>query len=134
MKCLKELAEIPENKRSKDVRKIIDEGTEYLLRHYIFKKSHDTSSVAKESWLKFGFPLMWNTDTLEMFGILTGLGVCERRMEEARDLVLSKQNPQGRWFLDSTFNGRFLFNIEKKGKPSKWITLLALKTLKEYCS
>ena len=29
-------------------------------------------------------------------------------------------------------NGRFQVNIERKGKPSKWITLNALEVLKGY--
>jgi hypothetical protein len=55
-------------------------------------------------------------------------------MREAVDLVVSKQDDQGRWKLERTFNGRFQVNIEQKGKPSKWITLNALKALKWFYS
>jgi len=51
-------------------------------------------------------------------------------MQDAVDLVVSKQNEHGRWVLESTFNGRFQVNIEQKGKPSKWITLNALRAPK----
>jgi hypothetical protein len=34
--------------------------------------------------------------------------------------------------LESTFNGRFQVNIEKKDKPSKWITYRALRVLKRF--
>ena len=34
--------------------------------------------------------------------------------------------------LESTFNGCFQVNIERKGKPSKWITLNALRVLKRF--
>lgn len=36
------------------------------------------------------------------------------------------------WTLEDTYNGRFQVNIEQKGKPSKWITLNALRVLKRY--
>jgi hypothetical protein len=77
---------------------------------------------------------MWQTDVLEILGILTKLGCKDKRMQEAVDLVVSKQDAQGRWKLENTFNGRFQIDIEKKGKPSKWITLNALKALKRFCS
>lgn len=53
-------------------------------------------------------------------------------MQEAVDLIVSKQDDQGRWKLESTFNGRFQVNIEQKNKPSKWLTLNALRALKKF--
>jgi len=73
---------------------------------------------------------MWHTDVLEILGILTRLGYKDERMKEAIDLVVSKQDEQGRWILENTYSGRFLVNIERKGKRSKWITLNALRVLK----
>lgn len=130
VKALKALAEIPINKRSVDVKNTIEKGAEYMLKHHIHKKSHDLSQVSKPKWLQFGFPLMWNTDVLEILGILTRLGYKDERMKEAIDLVVSKQDEQGRWILENTYNGRFLVNIERKGKWSKWVTLNALRVLK----
>jgi len=134
VKALKALAEIPVNQRNKEVKNTIEEGVEYLLKHHIYKKSHDLSRVSKPGWLRLGFPLMYQTDVLEILGILTRLGYHDERMQEAIDLLISKQDNQGRWKLESTFNGRFQTNIEQKGKPSKWITLNALKVLKNFYS
>jgi len=71
---------------------------------------------------------------LEILGILTKLGYHDQRMQEAIDLLISRQDDQGRWILESTFNGRFQVNIETKEKPSKWITLNALRVLRAYTS
>jgi hypothetical protein len=133
-KALKALAAIPAHKWSDDVKSAIDAGAEYWLIHHIYKRSHDLSRVSKPSWLKFSFPLMYQTDALEILDILTTLGYRDERMQEAVDLVISKQDAQGRWSLERTFNGRFQTNIEQKGKPSKWITLKALKVLKRFYS
>jgi len=132
VKALKALAEIPVEKRSEDARSTIKKGAEHMLKHRIHKRSHNLTRVSKPEWLKFGFPLMWNTDALEILGILTKLGYRDKRMEEAVDLVISKQDNQGRWKLETTFNGRFQVNIEKKGEPSKWVTLNALRVLKRF--
>jgi hypothetical protein len=132
VKALKALAEIPAEKRSSKVKNTIDEGVEYLLRHHIYKRSHDLQRVSKPKWLRFGFPLMYQTDVLEILGILTSLDYKEKRLQEAVDLVVSKQDEQGRWVLESTFNGRFQTNVEQQGRPSKWITLRALTILKKF--
>ena len=133
-KALKALAAIPVDKRSENVKHTIESGAEYFLIHHIHKRSHDLQRVSKPGWLKFGFPIMYQTDALELLDILTMLGYRDDRMQEAIDLVLSKQDGSGRWNLENTFNGRFQANIEQKGKPSKWITLKALTVLKRYCS
>ncbi len=134
VKALKALAAIPANKRSDAVKNTIDMAVEYLLIHHIHKRSHDLNRVSKLGWLKFGFPLMYQTDILEILGILTALSYKDERMQEAVDLVLSKQDIEGRWILENTFNGRFQTSIEQKGKPSKWITLNALCVLKRFYS
>jgi len=132
VKALKALAEIPVDKRSKNVVKTIERGVEHMLKHHVHKRSHDLSRVSKPGWLRFGFPLMYQTDVLEILGILTKLGYRDERMQEAVDLVVSKQDSQGRWKMENTFNDHFHVDIEQKGKPSKWITLNALKVLKGY--
>lgn len=132
VKALKALAEIPADERSEGVKSTIEAGVEYILAHHVYKRSHDLNRVSKPSWLQFGFPLMWQTDALEILGILTRLGYKDPRMQEAIDLVISKQNDEGKWRLESTFNGRFQVNIEQKNKPSKWVTLNVLKALKRF--
>jgi len=48
-------------------------------------------------------------------------------------LLLSKQDAQGRWKMEYTYKGKTWVDIEKRGKPSKWITLRALRVLKGIC-
>ncbi len=132
VKALKASAAIPPNRRSGRVKDTIERGAEYMLIHHIHKRSHNLNRVSKPSWLQFGFPLMYQTDALEILDILTKLGYRDERMQEAVDLVLSKQDDHGRWRLERTFNGRFQTNIEQKGEPSKWITLNALRVLKKF--
>jgi hypothetical protein len=131
-KALKALAAIPVDKRSESVKDTIERGAEYMLIHHIHKRSHNLTRVSKPSWLQFGFILMYQRDVLEVLGILTKIGYRDERIQEAVDLVISKQDDHGRWRLERTFNGRFQTNIEQKGKPSKWITLNALKALKNF--
>ena len=132
IKTLKALVEIPEKKRSRAVKQTLEKGAEYFLLHHVFRSSHNLNRIPKPGWLKFGFPLMYQTDVLEILGILTRLGYRDKRMQEAIDLVVSKQNIKGQWMLENTYNGRYHINIEQKGKESKWITLHALRVLKNF--
>lgn len=43
---------------------------------------------------------------------------------------LSKQDGQGRWAMESSLNGRMLVDMERRGQPSKGLTLKDLRVLK----
>ena len=130
VKSLKAMAEIPDNKRTPAVKETIANGAEYLLKHHLYKSSHDPSVIAKRFWVNFGFPTLWKIDALEMLAVLVKLGYRDHRLQDAIELVISKQDEQGRWTMEKSWNPRLLFSLEKDNKPSKWITLQALRILK----
>jgi hypothetical protein len=133
VKALKALAEVPPERRTPAMQATIDAGAEYLLRHHIFRRSHDLAKVSKPGWKRFGFPLMYQTDVLEILWILGRLDPAylrDERAREALDLVAAKADAQGRWKLEQTFNDRFVVPIETKGEPSRWVTLRALEVLR----
>ncbi len=51
-------------------------------------------------------------------------------MQPSIDLVLDAQQRDGAWLLKDTFNGKMIVDIEEKHRPSKWITLRAMRILK----
>ncbi len=129
VKSLKALSAILKEQRNKAVKEKITILSEYILIHHIYKKSHDLKSISKPGWVKLGFPLMYQTDILEILGILADLDYHDPRMEDAIEKLKTKQNKDGRWNLENTFNGKMIKNVETKGKSSKWITLKALNVL-----
>ena len=55
------------------------------------------------------------------------------RMDEAIDLLRSKQQPDGTWLLENTHPGKVHFALEDgDGRPSRWNTLRALRVLSWY--
>jgi len=53
------------------------------------------------------------------------------RLREAIDHVRSRRLPDGRWPLDRRLPGRVWFDLDDgPGRPSRWITLRALRVLK----
>ena len=78
IKALKALAEIPPERRTPAMHAIISAGAEFFLRHRVHRRSHDLSRDAKPGWRRFGFPLMYQTDALEILLVLTRLGLPRR--------------------------------------------------------
>ncbi|MEQ8202074.1 MAG: hypothetical protein ABRQ24_11715 [Syntrophomonadaceae bacterium] len=69
-------------------------------------------------------------EALDLLGIFADLGKRDARLEEAVAIVREKQRTDGKWKLENSFNGKMLVTIEKKGRPSEWITYKAQKVLK----
>ena len=133
VKALKGLSAVPQEKRTNDVTNTINKAVEFLLIHHVYKSSHDLSKISKPGWLKFGFPLMYQTDALEILDILTELNIKDSRMEEAISLVTAKQDDMGRWKTGSSYSSeRLIVPIGRKDEQSKWITLRAMRVLKRY--
>lgn len=129
VKTLKAFSAIPAKQRSKKVNQKIEKLAEFMLIHHLYKRSHDLEKKAKPGWTRFGFPLMYQTDLLEILEIFTALGIRDERMAEAYQVVINKQQPNGTWKLENTFNGKLIGDIERKNEDSKWITAKALKVL-----
>ncbi|MFW9769357.1 MAG: nitrogen fixation protein NifH [Candidatus Thorarchaeota archaeon] len=136
VKLLRGLAQIPKEQRSADLDRIIKHETEVILENEIYRylKNPDGSRKEKAGWKRFGFPLFYQSDVLEVLDVLTQLGVKDDRMQEAIDLVLKNQGKDGKWLLKNTYNGKMFCVIDDKNKPSKWITLRALRVLRRYFS
>ncbi|MPM75848.1 hypothetical protein SDC9_122842 [bioreactor metagenome] len=138
VKVLKALSAIPEERRIQAVRDTIEKAVEFMLIHHIYKRSHNLNQTSKPGWLKFGFPLMYQTDVLEILAILSELGVQDSRMNEALDLMVSKQDDVGRWKIENTYSSdKLLIPHGIKNEQSKWLTLRAIRILKRnnvYCS
>ena len=132
-KVLKAFSTISAPKRSPKMNQIIEFEVEKILENKVYRylRNPDGSRKDKAGWKRFGFPLFYQADLLEVLDTLTRLGVRDERMRDAIEEVLNAQQPDGRWLLKNTYNGKMWTNIEEKHKPSKWITLRAMRVLKK---
>ncbi len=133
-KVLKCFSVFPKQYRSRIINTIIDQVVEIILENQIYKylRNPDGTRKEKAGWKRFGFPLFYNSDVLEILDTLARLKIRDARTQDALNLVLETQQPDGKWLLKHSFNGKFWHDIEKKGQPSKWITLRALCVLRFY--
>jgi hypothetical protein len=105
-----------------DVSKALIKTSEALLGH-----SFDFAGE-EARWLKFGFPWYMQSDLLDALEALIVCGYAKDiRVRALARHLLVKQQGDGRWLLEG---GSAAMRFEAKGKPSKWITLKALRVIK----
>lgn len=89
--------------------------------------------LPKPGWLRFGFPSSYNPDLLEAMLALVEHGApAHASYEDALRVIESKRGPDGRWRMERSLNGKMLADVERKGAPSKWVTLRALTVLRHF--
>jgi hypothetical protein len=128
-------SEVEKGNLTRPMKETIKKGAEFLLMHKLFKADHHGYKVINKSWLTLGFPWFYGYNILRGLDVLTKLGYVEdERLNDAVQVILNKRQNSGAWILESAPIGRMQTNIEEKGKPSKWITLIALRVLKRLSS
>jgi hypothetical protein len=105
-------------------------GEEYLLERKLLRRK-STGEVVNPSWLQFSFPTRWRYDVLRALEYFRTVGyVPDSRMDEAINLVRSKQQPDGTWLLENRHPGKVHFELEDGDcRPSRWNTLRARRVL-----
>jgi hypothetical protein len=132
IKALVSLSKVPPAQRTPVMDRAIEMGVEFLLSRDPATADYPMGYATKpnRSWFKLGYPIGYVTDVLQNLEVLTALGYgADPRLANGLELLLSKQDEQGRWLLEYTYNGKTWVDVEEKGKPSKWVTLRALRVL-----
>ncbi|MEW6034497.1 MAG: nitrogen fixation protein NifH [Chloroflexota bacterium] len=133
VKAMLALSKVPPALRTPLIRAAIDQGVEFLLGRDPAVADYPMGYAGKpsSSWFRFGYPIGYVTDVLQNLEVLAALGRArDSRLARALELVESKQDGQGRWRMEYSYNGKTWADIERKGQPSKWVTLRALRVLK----
>jgi len=114
-------------------------GQDYLLERRLFHRRSTGEAIERDrkgggAWTRFAFPTWWHYDVLRGLEYVRRTGVTpDERVSEAIDLVESKRGKDGRWQLDVRYPGNMPIEMdESEGKPSRWITLRALRVLDWY--
>jgi hypothetical protein len=119
--ALNGLAVLPINMHSEQSQRVITQLADVLLEaKYDFEGEH-------KRWLTFGVPHGW--DLLSALKALAAHGYAQDpRFVPLLKLILALQDEQGKWLCGSVSR---TWPIEKRNRPSKWITLDALRLLKQ---
>ncbi len=116
-------------------------GQEYLLERRLCRRASTGEVIARDrkggaAWTRFAFPTWWHYDVLRGLDYLRRAGVApDARVAEAIDLVASKRDAAGRWPLETQYPGTMPVAVDAgEGRPSRWITLRALRVLNWYAA
>jgi hypothetical protein len=122
---------VSREERTDDVTEAIRVASDFLLSRNLVVADYPCDVRVSSNWHKFGFPMSYVSNVLEALQALAEAGRgADPRLTDALKLLLSKQDEWGRWKMEYSLNGKMWVDIEKKGRPSKWVTLHALQTLK----
>jgi len=128
--ALEACAKVPAEKCNKEIQTAIKRGAEFMLMHRLYRADHHDWQIIKPHFVRLRFPWFYGYDFLRGLWVLSKLGYAsDPRTKDAIQLLLEKRLPDGSWPLEKTLSGRMLTNFGAKGKPNKWITLLALEVL-----
>jgi hypothetical protein len=125
---------LPAQRRTPLIKRAIKQGAEYLLSIDPATAQYPTRTGSKPSreWWKFGFPVFYVTDLLQLVEALVGLGYGnDSRLANAIDIICQKQDEQGRWVLEHDYIGKTWVDFGEKKQPNPWITLCAMRVLKK---
>jgi len=138
---LSAFAVYPRQKWTRGMKDAVEKGAEFFLQRDLHRQGN-----RYEPWYRFHYPVHYYYDLLVGLDFMTALGYSEdKRLGFAISALRKKMRPDGRWNLDSVHpdpespqakwdlehpkQATTPFALEKAGKPSKMITLSALKVL-----
>jgi hypothetical protein len=118
-------------------------GQDYLLERRLYRRRSTGAVIDYDrkdgpgagrghpAWTRFAFPTWWRYDALRGLDYLRRAGVApDERLDEAIDLVVSKRDDDGCWPLEIRYPGEMPVETnDGEGRPSRWITLRALRVL-----
>jgi hypothetical protein len=131
-------ASLPKSKRSSKMEEAISRGAEFYLQRRLI---HEGPRYAP--WFRLHYPNHYYYDILVGLDVLTQLGFAgDRRLQPALELLAKKRLRDGSWRMDRLHpdvsgpkaaqyrKGVTPLRIEEPGRPSRWITLKALRVRK----
>jgi hypothetical protein len=133
-KVMLAFAGLPDARHTPLIKRAIQEGVDFLFSVDPATAAYPTGMSEKPSgnWWKFGFPLFYVTDLLQIVEVLAGLGYGnDPRLANALSLIHQKQDSEGRWTQEYDYNGKTWVNFGPKKQPNPWVTLRALRVLKQ---
>lgn len=115
------------------IQQAIQQGIDFIFSVDPATAAYPTGYSDKPSrnWWKFGFPVFYITDLLQLVEAVVRLGYGQDpRLEHAIRAILEGQDEQGRWTLGFGYADKTWLDFGSLKKPNPWVTLRALRTLK----
>jgi len=134
-KVLLALSRLPAERCFPLVRRAIEAGVDYFFSADPATADFpgETAPEPDKRWWKFHFPVV-GMDLLQVAEALTALGYGrDPRLAGTLDLIRRKRDEHGRWPLEKNYGywHKWWVSYGSFNKPNKWVTLRALRVLKQ---
>ena len=131
VKVMLALGRWPAERRTPVIAAAIEQGIDFLFSVDPVTAAYPVGKGNINSgWWKFGFPVFYITDILQIAEALAALGYAQdARLANTLAHIASKQDERGRWALKYDYKSKTWGNYGKMGEPNKWVTLRALRVL-----
>ncbi len=104
-------------------RKAVERAAEFMLIHRLYK-SDKTGKVIRPEWTQLHFPMFYFYDILHGLRVLSKLGyAADERMNDARELLLSKRLADGIWPLEASYIRALRRNFVKSPTTGQWVSI-----------
>ncbi|HEX9615966.1 MAG TPA: hypothetical protein VGA03_01025 [Anaerolineales bacterium] len=133
VKVMLAFARWPVERRSPLVESAIQAGVDFFFSTDPAGATYPCGWSSKPSgnWWKFGFPVFYVTDLLQLVEALASLGYgADPRLASALAIIRDKQDHNGRWALEYDYKGKTWADFGEKKQPNPWVTLRALRVLR----
>ena len=132
-KVMLAFGKLPQSRATPTIERAIRQGVDFVFRGDPADAPYPTGYAEKPSgnWWKFGFPVFYITDLLQIAEAMVALGYGQDpRLARTLALIRDKQDQDGRWLLEYDYAGKTWGEFGAKKQPNKWVTLRALRVLK----
>ncbi len=133
VKVMLALGKLPTEKRTPLIKRAIKQGVDFFLAIDPATAAYPSGWADKPSgnWWKFGFPVFYVTDLLQLAEALIDLGYgSDKRLNSVLDIIREKQTEQGQWLMEYDYTGKTWLDFGAKKQPNEWVTLRALRVLR----
>jgi hypothetical protein len=121
------------DKRDDAIQETIESGVRFLGRFKLREGNYPTKSTRHKLWDRLNFPLFYQADVLFILRALADVGRLGTKptFRKAVAWLENRATKGWRWNGASPYGSRLWMPLEKRRRPSKWITWQALYVIKD---
>lgn len=132
VKVMLAFSKLPIKRQTPLIQSAIKRGVDFLFSGDPAEAPYPNGWNEKPSrnWWKFGFPVFYVTDLLQLAEALVNLGYgSDPRMTNTLALIVEKGGEDQRWPMEYDYTGKTWFDFGPKKAPNKWVTYRAARVL-----
>lgn len=115
--------------QSSNVQSSCEMAIEFLLKHKLFK-SDKTGKIIRPEFTRFSLPVTWRYDVMRVLDFMQEVNAPkDERFNDAIELLMKRKTKEGLWKFQNKYPGKYYFDLERVGEPSRWNTLRAIRIL-----